>query len=455
MPITLAGCEKICWIKRLLTLSSSTRPYTEVRTTCRRRTTVRKFGLGLRFSICVCCVLLLLPISLAAQDGLALLKQACQRYAAAKTYEIKTVEESTTTTALSREWQKTITTAIQGNGNRFRFETQSSSGSSIRVSDGKTETIYHPEDHEYTQHAVSADGPSVGQAIFGVDLVEFHAIQAAKGLAGLADEYTAAQQLPDASIMLDGDQVNCYVVRLSNQDLKKAPKPGRTVEKTVWIDKGSMAIRQIVTKERAPNPFSPHVFQDIETTDQYAIANLDAQPTDAEFAFNPPGDSIMVQKFRNPFSIGTDLSGQAAPSVTFRSPDGKAISLTALKGKPVLIDFWATWCLPCMAAMPQMAALYQETRDKGLVFLGVDEDKDAKTAADYVAEKHEPFPNFHDSGEIGKALKQVGLPYTVLVDAQGKIVFSKTGYSDDSLSELRAAIAKLGPEFASVSKPAK
>lgn len=326
---------------------------------------MRKFGLVLCLSICVCCVLLPLPISFAAQDGFALLKQACQRYAAAKTYEIKTIEESTTTTALSREWQKTITTAIQGNGDRFRFETQSSSGSSIRVSDGKTETIYHPEDHEYTQHAVSADGPSVGQAIFGVDLVEFHAIRAAKGLAGLADEYIAAQLLPDATMTLDGHPVDCYVVRLSDQDLKKAPKPGRTVEKTVWIDKASMAIRQIVTRERTPNPFSPHVFQDIETTDQYPIANLDAQPMDAEFAFNPPQDSIMVQKFRNPFSIGTDLSGQAAPSVTFKGSDGKAISLAALKGKPVLIDFWATWCLPCVAAMRKWPRSIRRLRIRG------------------------------------------------------------------------------------------
>jgi thiol-disulfide isomerase/thioredoxin len=414
--------------------------------------TVRKFGLAFFVSILLSCVLLPLPISFADVDGLALLKQAAERYAATKTYEIKTVEETTTSTLLSRDWQKTITTAIQGTGNRFRFETQSSSGSSIRVSDGKTETIYHPEDHEYTQHAVSASGPSVSQAVFGVDLVEFHAIQTAKSLAELADEYTAAQLLPDAAIALDGRPVECYVVKVTGEDLKKAPKQGTTVEKTVWIDKSTMVIRQIITKEHMPNPFSPHVFQDVETIDQYPVGILNAQPEATEFVFDPPQDSVMVEKFRSPFSLGTDLSGQAAPPVTFKSSDGKEISLGVLKGKPVLIDFWATWCLPCMASMPQMAALYQETKDKGLVFMAVDEDKDAKTAADYMSEKHEPFPNFHDSGEIGKALKQVGLPYTVLIDAQGKIVFSKTGYSDDSPSELRAAIAKLGPEFSSVSK---
>ena len=414
---------------------------------------MHRYVLSLFSLICVVCVLLAMPASFADQDGLALLKQAGQRYAAAKTYEIKSVEETVTTTPLSREWQKTITTAIQGTGNRFRFETQSSSGSSVRVSDGKTEAVYHPEDQQYTQNPASADGPSVGkEAIFGVDLVEFHTIKETKTLADMADDYTAAEVLPDATITIDGQPVNCYVVKVSEKELKKAPKPGTTMEKTVWIDKATMAIRQIVTKEHAPNLLSPHVFQDIETNDQYLVANLGGQPGEAEFAFTPPQDAAKVEKFRSPFSIGEDISGATAPAVTFKGADGKEISLAALKGKPVLIDFWATWCLPCMAAMPQMADLYQETKDKGLVFLGVDEDKDAKTATDYLAQKHETFPNFHDSGDIGKALKEMGLPYTVLVDAQGKVVFSKTGYSDDSLSELRAAIAKLGPEFASVSK---
>lgn len=416
---------------------------------------MRKCVLDLFAVTCVVCILLALPVSFADQDGLALLKQAGQRYAAAKTYEIKSVEETVTTTPLSRDWEKTITTAVQGTGNRFRFEAQTPSGSSVRVSDGKTETVYHPEDHQYTQHPVSADGPSVGKgAIFGVDLVEFHTIKETGTLAELADEYTAAELLPDTTITLDGHPVACYVVKLNDKDLKKTPKAGRTVEETVWIDKATMAIRQTITKEHMPNLLSPHVFQDVETTDQYLVADLGAEPHDSEFAFNPPQDAALVEKFRDPFSIGEDISGQAAPSVTFKSSDGKEISLASFKGKPVLIDFWATWCLPCVASMPQMADLYQETKDKGLVFMGVDEDKDAKTAADYLAQKHETFPNFHDSGEIGKALKEAGLPYTVLIDAQGKIVFSKTGYSDDSLSELRAAIAKLGPEFSSVSKAA-
>jgi thiol-disulfide isomerase/thioredoxin len=105
-----------------------------------------------------------------------------------------------------------------------------------------------------------------------------------------------------------------------------------------------------------------------------------------------------------------------------------------------------------VASMPQMAQIYQQTKANGLVFLGVDEDHDAKTAADFLAKRQESWPNFHDSGDIGKAFKEDGLPYTVLIDQQGKIVFCKTGYSNDSLSDLRAAIAKLGPEFSSVTQ---
>ena len=392
-------------------------------------------------------------VSSATPDGLTLLKDAGLRYAAAKTYRIETVEEINTTTTLSREWQKSLTTAIQGPDNRFRYEVHSADGNHIRVSDGKTEWIYHIDENAYTQHPVSPDGPSVAHALMLADLMEFHAIKIRETFAAFAYDYRSAQLLPDETLTLNGHTVPCYVVKLSSGDLKKAPKPGISYEKTVWIDKDDMAIRQIVTHQRSPKMLSPGIIENIETTDQYPVADLDAKLPDSLFTFTPPQTAALVEKFSSPFSFGSqDITGKPAPSVTFKSPDGKEISLASLHGKPVLVDFWATWCLPCVASMPQMADLYQQTKDKGLVFLSVDEDKDAKTAADFLATKHDPWPNFHDSGDIGKAFDKTGLPYTVLIDGQGKIVFSKIGYSDDSLSDLRAAIAKLGPEFSAVVK---
>jgi thiol-disulfide isomerase/thioredoxin len=392
------------------------------------------------------------PAHAATDDGLALLKQVGQNYAKAKTYHIEVVQESNTTAELSREWQKSFSTAIQGSGNRFRYEVRAANAESIRVSNGKTELIYHVGDKAYTQHPASPDGPSVPQNLMFGDMEEHHTIELRKALSGLADPYQSAQSLPDETLTFNGMKVLCSVVKVGIHDLKKPGAPGATFEKTFWIEKGKTVIRKTVTHSHGPRMMAPGFFEDNDITELYPRAELDAQIADSVFIFVPPQTAKLVEKFHDPFG-GDDLTGQPAPSLTFKSADNKEISLASLHGKPVIVEFWATWCLPCVASMPQMAELYRQTKDKGLVLISVDEDEDAKTASDFLAKKNNPWPNFHDSGDIKKAFSQTALPYTILIDAEGKIVFCKIGSSDDSLSDLRAAIAKLGPEFASVAQP--
>ena len=94
----------------------------------------------------------------APQDGLALLGEVGQHYARAKSYHIEAVEERTSTTELSRNWQKTLLKASAAPGGRYRYEGHSSMGTAAYVSDGTTQWIYHASEHVYTPSEVT-DNP--------------------------------------------------------------------------------------------------------------------------------------------------------------------------------------------------------------------------------------------------------------------------------------------------------
>jgi outer membrane lipoprotein-sorting protein len=126
---------------------------------------VRKFIKSILAIFIVSCFTLLLPANAATDDALTLLKQTSQRYAKAKAYRIEAITETSSTSELSREWQKSIATAAEAPGNRFRYEIRSANADSIRISDGKTEWIYHVAEKVYTQHPASADGPTISRTV--------------------------------------------------------------------------------------------------------------------------------------------------------------------------------------------------------------------------------------------------------------------------------------------------
>jgi peroxiredoxin len=102
--------------------------------------------------------------------------------------------------------------------------------------------------------------------------------------------------------------------------------------------------------------------------------------------------------------------------------DGKTYSLDALRGKIVLLNFWATWCPPCRKEMPDMEALYRRFRQKGLVVLAVS-DEDRETVAGFLAKQNYMFPVLLDPGrKTAGAFSVEGIPKSFIFDAQGQLV---------------------------------
>ena len=133
-------------------------------------------------------------------------------------------------------------------------------------------------------------------------------------------------------------------------------------------------------------------------------------------------------------TIGTlDRShkGQAAPAVSFRDPSGKPVTLAAFRGKPVLLNLWATWCAPCVAEMPTLDTLTGRIGDQVTV-LTVSQDLDgmAKVAPFFAKGSFKHLKPWTDPETGFSIAYQANLPTTILIDSAGREVWRMAGGMD-------------------------
>ncbi len=124
-----------------------------------------------------------------------------------------------------------------------------------------------------------------------------------------------------------------------------------------------------------------------------------------------------------------------APDFTVTDNDGNAVKLSDFKGTPVVLNFWASWCPPCKAELPDFENVYAELDGKVAFFMinatdGVRETKE--TAADYIAEQGYQFPVFYDLGLQATSLYGISsFPTTVLIDSDGYTAGGYIGMIDE------------------------
>ncbi len=126
---------------------------------------------------------------------------------------------------------------------------------------------------------------------------------------------------------------------------------------------------------------------------------------------------------------------QGEPAPVFALPDlehAQPLSLEQLRGQVVVLDFWATWCPPCVAMLPVMDGLHTRWASRGVAFLGVDSDGGGATLAEikaFVASHQVPYPVVVDDGSVGALYKVDSLPTLVVIGRDGRIRESFIGYT--------------------------
>ncbi len=141
------------------------------------------------------------------------------------------------------------------------------------------------------------------------------------------------------------------------------------------------------------------------------------------------------------YELDTLAVGMPAPGFEAKDIHGGAISLAALRGKVVLLDFWATWCGPCIGELPSLIALHERFEGPDFALVGISLDEDGIALVDFLEEEDMPWPQVCDlggfEGEVPRLYNVRGIPHTVLVGPDGRILAR-----DLRGDELAAAVEK-------------
>lgn len=156
--------------------------------------------------------------------------------------------------------------------------------------------------------------------------------------------------------------------------------------------------------------------------------------------------------------VGPSIGAEGkAPDFALPNLIGKDVKLSeALSRGPVILDFWATWCKPCIKGFPALQQIHDKYKAKGLTVLAisVDSPKSRSRVAPFIKAQNYTFEVLLDiEGKVAKKYNAIAVPRTVLISQQGEVVYATTGYKPTNEEQLDKAVGSLLPQKASEEGP--
>jgi thiol-disulfide isomerase/thioredoxin/outer membrane lipoprotein-sorting protein len=265
------------------------------------------------------------------------------------------------------------------------------------------------------------------------------------GLAGylMLDERAAdSRAIGKETVRTSTGAHECLVVAMAPDTMDMGYGTALAQAETLWVD----SARDLVLRHTmAVSGGEATGGMGMATTIEYDDAGFENRPPDSLFVFTPPRGAKRVDEFKGPQSpeIVKPAPGPAAP-FTLADLAGKQVSLSDLKGKVVLLDFWATWCGPCRIEMPHVARLSRELADKGLVVLAITTES-RELAAGYLEKNKLELRCLIDAGgKVNESYRIQALPTVVVIDRNGNVSDFLVGLQTEK--SLLAAVKKAGIE---------
>lgn len=363
-----------------------------------------------------------------SSDAQKLLAQINQAYAGLKSLSVVGRISSDFDIDGQKSSQQSDFNAIYDAGGKFRHELK---GDAVLGNTGAKTYAFIIPDNSYITHdsPTAATLDSIDPQIANV--VRKQNPSLALALCGdaqkeLLDGAQSVERIADVKL----DAVACPALRITGTDRDRTVAVDPQTHLMRWT---SVDVSKAVRQEGAHEVKSALLTYDYSTTTQTPVEA-------AQFAWSPPPGS---QEMQQDAADSSALEGKPAPPFVLAGLDGKRISSSDLKGSVVVLDFWATWCGPCVGSLPQLDETYKALKGQGLKAFACDQQEDAATVQKFVNDTKLSIPVLLDSdGKAGQAYGVQGIPQTVIIGKDGKIRKVFVGVGPDTEQSIRDILTR-------------
>ena len=364
-----------------------------------------------------------------------ILNRARETFTNAKSLEVRAVTVNTITGADFENTQRSLLIVASEQPGKYRIEPKGTGGQTV-VSDGQQSFTYVSYMKQYTKAPVSG---SFREALLS---------SPAAPLAGLNNGRAegSASVTGEEELHVDGSTRRCYVLEIKHSSDSVTHSSFSQGPVKLWVDRDTFLILKSVTNQHMENWPPDLGAADMTTVITVQTAKLNQPISPDMFVFVPPATAKLVDNLVPGGMQKSGLEGKAATDFTLRDLSNHDVQLSGLRGKTVLLDFWATWCGPCREEIPLLQKLQQSNPD--LVVVGIDVGEDAKVVEKFVKDEGISYKILLAGQDA--MLNDYGVhsyPTVFVIDREGIIRDSLIGYGTGSEVQLSAALTAAAKPF--------
>lgn len=299
------------------------------------------------------------------------------------------------------------------------------------VADGESLWTAVPQIKQYQVQSlatVRASGDSLGLA---------RQFDPAGDYARVLEGVTRVRALGKDTVHTTRGVVTCERYALTVANPEAAAQGVTLLPRVLWVDPATRMVLLDSVRIEQNHPQAGLVHS-VNVT-RMVVAQADPVLADDVFKFRPEPGQRRVRRFMRTSPEHAHMEGQPASDFTLQTlADAKSVKLSSLKGKVVLLDFWATWCGPCRGWLPIVAKAHRDYEAKGLVVFAVNEREPEAKVRDYLTKQKLDLPVLMDpSGSVGTTYRANSIPLTVVVGRDGKVVRVMLGlHGEEDLREV-------------------